>query len=162
MQKTIVISILLILVLCSCDVLDLLREQPDVEVKFKDLTPLGLNSNTNTLDLLAKWDVTNKGSATIPRTKIDWKLYLNDYANHFAEGIPEVDTRIEGGETKTLDIPVNIGIQKIIEQGSSIIAGYYLGQRNVKYKIVMKISILNVPLIERSENGTFTLPSGVF
>ena len=162
MRKIIVASVLLIFVLCSCDILDLIREQPEVEVVFKELTPLGLNFNNNTLDFLAKLDVTNKGSTAIPNTKIDWKLYLNDYTDPFAEDTPEINTRIEGGETKTLEVPVNIGIEKLWEQGPSILIRYLANQRDVDYKIVMKISFLNIPIIERPEIGTFTLPAGLY
>ena len=159
-RKIIVVSLLLILVLCSCDTLDLLREQPDVEVVFKDLTPLGLSNNG--LDFLARLDVTNKGSATIPRTKIDWDLFLNDYSSPFANDSLDEGTRIEGGERKTLEVPVRVSTQKLLEQGPSIVARYLTGQRDVRYTLKMKISFLNISIMERSASGTTTLPSGIF
>ena len=168
MRKLIVASFLLILVLCSCEILDLIREQPEVEVVFKELTPLGLNFYNNTLDFLAKLDVTNKGSAAIPNTKIDYDLFLmnyltNDYYDEsFISGSVDENTRIEGGETKTLEVPVNIDIEKLWDQGPSILIRYLANQRDVDYKIVMKISFLNIPIIERPEIGTFTLPAGLF
>ena len=166
MRKIIVVSLLLILAFCGCDTLDLLRDPPDVDVALNG-DPEFKSIDSDSLKFLVKLDVTNKGTATIDNVKINWKFFFmknlsNEYYEKpFADDSLEVP-RITGGQKRTLDVDVPIDIQTLFQQGPSIAAGYYLGQRELRYKIVMEIKYFNIHVGDRTETGTLTLPSGIF
>ena len=127
-------------------------------VTFKGLDSNGLN-------LLAKLDVTNNDSDTIPKTRIEWELFINDFSGSFTKGTLEKTSSIGGGETVTMDVPVNIGIQQLFQQGPSLITLYLSGVRELDYTLKMKISF-PIPVLKhfgvtREVKGKMPLPSPV-
>ena len=159
MRKVIFVSILLILVLCSCGSLSSLVDEPTVvlnranPVAFKGFDSKGVN-------LEAKLDVTNNASIAIPRTNIDYELYVANYPNPFTSGSMEKTSSIGSGETITVDVPVAIGVQQLFQHGPSLIAKSLAGE-SVPYTIKMKIGFSVFPLISisREVKGEMPLPS---
>ena len=159
MKKIMIFSFLLALVFFGCKSLDLFDEPTVILNKDEPVAYKGLDNNG--LNLLAKIDVTNNDSMTIPRTNIDWKLYVMGESEPLTTGSLSKNDSIGKGQTVVLDVPVSISVQQLFQHAPALIGQYISGNRDLPYKIELGISFSVFPLFKISHafSGTMPLPN---
>ncbi|MDR2662767.1 MAG: LEA type 2 family protein [Treponema sp.] len=100
-----------VLTALSCRTLSKLVNEPKISFNSVSVTRLSFSG----ADLLAKLNVENGNSFSIPFPEIDWKLYIGDAS--FLNGTVKNDKKIAANNTTTVEIPFHVpyeGLYKTI------------------------------------------------
>jgi LEA14-like dessication related protein len=133
--------VMVVLAALSCRTLSRLVNEP--KISFNSVSVTGLSFSG--ADLLAKINVENGNSFSIPFPEIDWKLYIGDAS--FLNGTVKNDKKIAAGSTTAVEIPFHVpyeGLYKAI--------GNLLNVDEASYRVDIGMRF-PIPVLE---NKTFT------
>jgi len=120
-------------------------KEPDVSLNSVNITRISLSG----VDMLARVDVENPNSFTIPLPKIDWELFVN--SSSFINGVVNNDKSLTRGEKVTLDLPLSVTYEGLYNSFKSLIE-----TKEAAYDIAMKLSFVLPVLGEKSYNLDFS------
>ena len=126
MKTLILLTILPVFFLTSCQSLDTFIQEPRVSLNSVNIASVSLSG----VNLVAIVDVENPNSFSIPMPNIEWELLVNNVS--FLNGTVENVQSIMGRGKTTFNIPVNVGYERLFRTFSSL-----LGTREAAYNLDM-------------------------
>ena len=156
MRKTTALWVLSVFIFCGCQSLSLgsMFQEPKVSINSVDVAGITISG----VNLIAKLDIENLNTFSVPMPKVDWELFVND--SSFTQCTVQEDKSIGSKEKISLDVPISVGFDKLFGTFNSLI-GALGSSSNVPYKVAMEIKF-PMPLLEnivykRDYSGTFPL-----
>lgn len=105
-----------VVMLVGCGVIDL--KKPEVQVTSAQYQRVSSKAGR----LNTRLSVTNPNSFTLPIKALKYQLILND--KEFLSGKTSKGMELAAGETRQIDIPIDISYQKLIDSlGSAVLTG---------------------------------------
>jgi LEA14-like dessication related protein len=164
MRKTLFLSLSLVLVLCGCDILSSLSEiATSIKSPIVNMTSVDVAGVTSSgVDLGARGVVKNQNTFDLPMPKIDWKLFIT--GNSLAEGTKEDGRTVESGGKISLDIPIHLGYDKLLNAALAYIGSSSSIPRELPYTIEMGLTFTTIPALANkpfplTRSGTIPLSS---
>jgi LEA14-like dessication related protein len=151
MKKLKYLAFLFLLPLTACQSFNSLVKEPVVSLNSVEITGISFRG----IDFIARVDVENPNSISIPLPKIDWELFVN--SSSFINGSLKKNETIKSGKKVTIDLPFGVTYEGLYKSVSSVIK-----TKEAAYDIALGVSF-PIPIIESkvfklSFSGVLPLP----
>ena len=145
------VLVFFVFTLFGCQSLSSLFQDPKISLNSVDITGISLEG----VSFIARIDVENTNSFSIPLPKVDWELFIN--SSSFINGVLKENQTIRGRNRVTVEVPFGVTFEGLYKSFKSVFE-----TKEVAFDIALGVTF-PIPIIEARVfkfdfSGSFPIP----